>query len=586
MFLRKRAFQFTVAAGLAGLAFAGLGLLMASDQATGIAGVILLSSPVLFTAMGLYLCTRADAQEREVSEQKAQIDEAADRLAEITLAAITQHEYDVQVYDSHLPTCWEVKNCDSRDCPVYGKNNIRCWHIAGTYCGGEVQGKFAQKIGDCSKCEVYREALSFKTTSGLEENFNNLLWTVSETTNTLSTINSELRVKYAELELLQEETRRQATTDSLTGLHNYRHLNEYLKQEVANAKRYGRVLSILMLDLNDFKSINERFGFQRGDEILRLFADFLRAETDSDDYLARFGNEEFVIVRHGVDGVDAADAARQLTAKVKQVAVEGDIPLDNFSVSVGVADFPDCGMDGQSMLSAADTALFFAKNRKASDVAYFCDLTETDFTESDIDRLKSRLHGAGLDTIKALAKAVDASDQYSNEDRKILSQYADGMASKLDLDEDEAELLVLATCIHDIGKIGVPSDVLSKTGKLEPDELELVQRHPEIGEEILREARQLQELVLAILYHHERWDGSGYPEQLTGEKIPLMARVVGIFDAYRAMRCDRPYRKALSQQQAIIELRKGSGSQFDPRLVEAFVEQLEIDGQGEWRNAS
>jgi len=153
------------------------------------------------------------------------------------------------------------------------------------------------------------------------------------------------------------------------------------------------------------------------------------------------------------------------------------------------------------------------------------------------------------------------------------------------MEEEQADALALATRLHDIGKIGVPGSILSKKDKLSPEELAAVRQHPEIGQRILEEARQLQDVMTAILYHHERWDGKGYPEKLEGKQIPLMARIVGIMDAYRAIRSDRPYRKALSVKEALAELEKGAGTQFDPRLVELFVHLVRTEGKTDLREA-
>jgi HD-GYP domain-containing protein (c-di-GMP phosphodiesterase class II) len=179
-----------------------------------------------------------------------------------------------------------------------------------------------------------------------------------------------------------------------------------------------------------------------------------------------------------------------------------------------------------------------------------------------------------LRTIAALAEAVDSSEQYTPEQRDRLAGVAEKMAKQLNMDTEKVEALNLATRLHDIGKVGVPGSILKKKDKLLPEELAQVQQHPEIGQKILREAEKVQDLISAILYHHERWDGKGYPEQLKGKEIPVMARIVGIVDAYRAMISDRPYRKALTLEKAAAELRKGAGSQFDPQMVELFVKAI------------
>lgn len=582
---KTRAFLYAVGAGFLGGALSGFTLIL--TRVAGLAGgiVIILLAILLPGMAGLLLGRKVDQIDNEKDAITRSMKDAEFYLGEVAQAAVTGDEWEVGLQEEHIPTCWEVMDCSARECQVFSKRKIRCWFIAGTYCGGEVQGTFAQKITDCAACEVYQLAIDNHPIGQIHESFNNLLWVVNEKARLLSSTNAELRLKYAELEQLQTETQKMAETDYLTGLHNYGHFNEFLKLEIVGAKRFGKVLSLLMLDFDNFKKINETYSYQQGDQVLQKLADFLRETVNDKGYIARYGNEEFVIVLTGIDGEGAVGFARKLEHGFKAIAGETGVAAEELKLSIGIADFPDCAGDSKSLVSAADAALFFAKNKNDDSIAYFCDLSDTELSVDDIQRLKNRLRGAGMSTLKALARAVDATDQYLDGDHQPLGKLAGGMARKLGMDDDEVELLVLAASIHDIGKIGVPAEVLTKTDKLSTAEVEMVKKHPEIGQEILREARQIQELVLAILYHHERWDGQGYPEGLEGKKIPRMARIVGIFDAYRAMRCDRPYRKALSQREAVAELRNGSGTQFDPELVEMFVEELGVNEATELRDA-
>ncbi|MDO8736378.1 MAG: HD-GYP domain-containing protein, partial [Thermoleophilia bacterium] len=202
------------------------------------------------------------------------------------------------------------------------------------------------------------------------------------------------------------------------------------------------------------------------------------------------------------------------------------------------------------------------------------DLSDAELSGDDLNNLNSRLEGAGFQTIRVLAKAVDVRDQYPEHDMNNLSSVATSVARQLSFTPEQIEALILATKLHDIGKIGIPKKILQKTDHLLPEELDILRQHPQMGEQILQEANTVKDLITAVLYHHERWDGKGYPEGLRGEEIPLMARIVGILDSYRAMRSERPYSQALSVNEAISELRKAAGTQFDPKLVDLFVKQL------------
>ena len=518
-----------------------------------------------------------------LAERKEGLEAAKERFSALTSKAITSRDWDVSFHDGHVPTCWRVKECGKDDCPCFGSENMRCWLVTGTYCGGVVQGHFAQKLDSCASCEVYQQAVKRDPINEIGENFNSLMWVVKEREDALSQARDKLQSNYAELQRLHERVKEAAITDSLTGLRNHGHFQQHLEQEAERANRYERPLSLVMLDLDFFKSINDKYGHQKGDQVLSGLGHLLKGELRSMDYAARYGGEEFVIVMPETTGPEAFEVAERLRKKVAGVGEAVGLPDITLAASFGVADMPTCANENESLVAAADAALLFAKSKGRNQVAYFRDLSETELGESDIDGLNMRLEGAGLKTICSLAEAVDARDCYSGEESRNLVAIAAGMATKLQLSPQQAESLSLATVLHDIGKIGIPDSVLSKKDKLSPDEVEIIRQHPKIGKRIVREADQIQELVSAILYHHERWDGSGYPEQLKGEQIPLMARVVGIFDAYRAMTTDRPYRKALDDKTVLDELRTGAGSQFDPHLVELFIDT--VDGQGEQQMA-
>lgn len=519
-------------------------------------------------AIGAYMTRQNVAEKAEILEN------AKKRFSDLTHKAIMEKHWEVGFEDNFVPTCWEEKSCTNTGCPVYGKHHARCWLIAGTYCRGEVQGRFAQKLGDCSKCEVYRAAFTHGPVSEIGENFNSLMWSLREKEDLLNEVNKELESQNQELQELHRIAEERADTDGLSGLKNHGHFQSHLHQEVDRARRYGRQLSLIMIDLDNFKLVNDKFGHQKGDAVLNQVGKLLLREIRDVDYAARYGGEEFVVIMPEITGSRAVEAADRLRRKIELLYKEVELPESQTAASFGVADFPACAKDNNSLIAAADGALLFAKRQGRNRVAYFRDLSQTELNSDDIDSLNHRLEGTGFHTIRVLAAAVDAKDQYPGGNINDISRAAADFAKKLHFSQDQLEALVLATKLHDIGKIGIPRKILQKKGKLLPEELELLRQHPQVGEQILKEAAQIQDLISAVLYHHERWDGKGYPEGLRGDDIPIMARVVGLLDAYRAMLSDRPYRKALSTKEAVAELRKGAGSQFDPNLVELYIQQV------------
>lgn len=578
---RTRAFKYGIAGAAAGLAYAIFAFVVEERFGSDYEVMHIVLAPIL-AGIVAYVVGR---EEDRIHQQSRMLSDAKKKFSALTHDAITQRDWNVSFHDSAIPTCWKAKNCTAEDCPAFGKEHVRCWLVAGTYCRGEVQGRFAQKLGDCAKCEVYKASIERDPISEIGENFNNLMWALREKEDMLSETNNELQKQYGELELMHKQAREMADTDMLTGLRNHGHFQQHLKWEVERAQRYGRPLTLIMLDLDYFKAVNDQFGHQKGDEVLQLVGKIIRQEVNSNGYAARYGGEEFVLVLPDSTAQTAMVVADKLRLKIKTVEAETGLPSGFVAGSFGVADLPHCASDADSLISAADSALLFAKRKGRNRVSYFCDLADTELREGDLDRLHSRLEGASLQTIRALAEAVDTSDAYSQANTSSMAKVAIAIAERLGMDQEQADALALATRLHDIGKVGVPGSILRKKEKLSQEELAAVQRHPEIGQRLLKEMEQIQELIQAILYHHERWDGNGYPERLKGQEIPVMARVVGIIDSYRAMLCDRPYRKALSPAHALEELRKGAGTQFDPQLVELFIEVTRETGELELRQA-
>lgn len=313
--------------------------------------------------------------------RKEELEGAKERFSRLTYAAIADGKWDVSFHDDHVPTCWEKKDCQLTECPLYGEKHVRCWLVAGTFCRGEVQGPFAQKLGNCRKCEVYQEAIGPNPFDEIGENFNSLMWAVREREDLLAEANSKLQSQYQELEELHDQAREMAITDILTSLRNHGHFQQQLKKEVAKAKRYNRPLSLLMLDLDHFKEINDRFGHQKGDAVLRCLGALLKTEKRDVDYAARYGGEEFVIIMPETSGKEALEMAERLRTRIPRIAAGADLSAHFISASLGVADMPDCASDSASLVCAADGALYSAKHKGRNRVVYYRDLPKAGMDE-------------------------------------------------------------------------------------------------------------------------------------------------------------------------------------------------------------
>jgi len=364
-----------------------------------------------------------------------------------------------------------------------------------------------------------------------------------------------------------------AITDGLTGLYNHRHFQEMLVTEVERARRYGETFTLLMMDLDFFKQVNDRFGHQRGDEALREVADVLLQAARSSDFVARYGGEEFVMILPETPARQAEVVAERVREGVKGITMDVANP-PRLTISVGVADYPFCGVERDGLIAAADAALMFAKHAGRDMVAHFSDVEPLEFDPDALESLAFRLEGADLVTLEALATAVDARDRFDKHHSAGVVETVERVVGALVAEPHDVDLIKAAARIYDVGKLVIPVEVLNRTDGLGSIEREAIRRHPEVGRQLIESTMKLAHVLPAVMYHHECWDGSGYPEGLRGEEIPLPARVIAICDAYQAMVSDRPYRKAMVPDEAVVELRRSAGTQFDPELVERFIAAL------------
>ncbi len=357
---------------------------------------------------------------------------------------------------------------------------------------------------------------------------------------------------------------RLASTDPLTGVGNHRHFHECLARALADAQAGRAPLSLCLLDVDDFKRINDRFGHPAGDRLLAELAGTLRRDGEA----FRPGGDEFALLLPGLDHEQALDVATTVSARI------GDCPLGELgsvTVSAGVATFPSHAADQDELIRLADNALYWAKkNGKNCARAYRPDLVQL----AELGRLaKADGRVDRFSAAAALARAVDARDAYIGGHSERVAELAARMAVRLGLSGDEVELIRLAGSLHDLGKLALPEELLRKRDALTAEERGLLERHPEIGFRML-ESLGVEPVDAWVLHHHERWDGTGYPDRLAGSKIPLGARIVFVADAYDAMTSRRLYRQQLAEEDAIEELERGAGTQFDPQVVAALVEEL------------
>ena len=360
-----------------------------------------------------------------------------------------------------------------------------------------------------------------------------------------------------------------ANTDGLTELYNHRQFHERLDEEIARGSRFGAVFSIIMLDIDLFKVYNDIYGHLAGDQILRNMGELIKSSIRKLDIPFRYGGEEFSVILPEARLDNAYKIAERIRKTVESKASSRAMPV---TVSVGVASWPSDGITREELIGCADTALYRAKQSGRNRTCLSSDIVKSG-TPIIGEELEAR-RGA-LNIIYALAATVDAKDHYTYGHSKKVSEYAVALSETLGLPEDRIVTIRAAALLHDIGKIGVPDSVLNKEGTLSEEEWEQIKVHPQDGVEILRHVINLVNCLPAILHHHERYDGNGYPSGLKGVDIPWEARILAIADAYDAITSLRPYRQRLPSQQALEELRRCAGTQFDSELVEVFCKMMQ-----------
>ncbi|MHB1341136.1 MAG: diguanylate cyclase [Coriobacteriia bacterium] len=358
---------------------------------------------------------------------------------------------------------------------------------------------------------------------------------------------------------------RSSVNDPLTDLYGHRYFHERLQLDLDLAARHGDEVSIVVLDLDEFSRINNVWGHARGDEVLRQAACAVRSACRAIDAVCRIGGDEFAMILSGTGCDEAQVVCERAREALTAVRCPDGRPL---TASLGVAVYPTDGSDRNELVRRADGAVYWAKYHGKNRIVVFDEsVVEALSAEERLAKLEKETH---LSTVRALAAAVDARDpltQFHSRNVAILSVM---LGQELELDEDKMRLLEVAALLHDIGKIGISDRVLRKKGPLTPAELRHVREHPALGEKILS-STHLDEILPWVRHHHERYDGSGYPDGMVAEHIPFESRLLSICDAYDAMTSGRPYRSALSSTAAIQELDLCIGTQFDPALTEAFI---------------
>jgi len=371
-------------------------------------------------------------------------------------------------------------------------------------------------------------------------------------------------------QIQKKKLEQMAITDELTGAYNQRFFHMKLESELDKAQKNNSSVSLIMIDVDNFKMYNDAYGHDFGDNILRTTASILLEILDEGSYLCRYGGDEFavIITNAQINNLEyMANNLRQEFEELKQKYYKHEL-YEKVTLSFGLSEYPNMSRNKNELIYQADSALYHAKNLGKDKVHLYQDAI------MQIRKNISSDHQQLIGIFKGLLSTISAKDKYTHGHCERVAAYAVLIAEAMKLSAKEISIIQCAGLLHDIGKIEMPKHILNKKEELTDEEINYLRRHPIYSENILESLADMDKLTDYVRHHHERFDGKGYPDGLKGKEISLGARILCVADSFDAMVSDRPYSKSMTKKQAFCELEKNAGTQFDPEIVEVFIKAM------------
>jgi diguanylate cyclase (GGDEF)-like protein/putative nucleotidyltransferase with HDIG domain len=365
-----------------------------------------------------------------------------------------------------------------------------------------------------------------------------------------------------------EASQRRRNHDALTGVLHIEPFRAQLIEELARSRRHGLRGALVLLQVDRLGDVHREYGFRAGDSLLRALVDALRAGTRRDDRIMRMADDRFALMLREVDEEEAMACVARLLGTSQELKVG---PVNGVPTSAGIALFGPGDEDAVELFERAGGALAGAQAAGGGRAV---------LASADGDQVGMSAKLQRRDAVEALAVALLERDRYTGEHSESVVEMAVAVARSLGLTASQVEDVRAAALLHDIGKVGIPDAILNKPGPLTPDERTIMAEHPVIGERILHSIGGFAPVADIVRHEHESFDGSGYPDGLAGDEIPIGSRIILACDAYHAMTSDRPYRARMSHADAFKELTRCAGKQFDPAVTAALVAHFYHDRAG------
>lgn len=361
-----------------------------------------------------------------------------------------------------------------------------------------------------------------------------------------------------------------AVKDGLTGLFNQRSFQDILGSYIRNSKKENKEVSLLFMDIDNFKNYNDVNGHQRGDWLLTRLGEVLMNTVGDLGIVTRYGGEEFAVILYNQSEDTALNLGELIRQNIQNTYFIGQEhqPNKHITVSIGVSTYPKVAKTKKELIELADNALYRAKSFDKNRVERYYNI---------LDEIDPSIDKKSLESVANMLNNINMKDKYTYGHSERVVIYAKKFATYLQMKDKDKKELLLGAYLHDIGKLEISKELLTKREKLSESEFNILRQHPTLGSDLVSSIKEFADVIPLIKYHHEKYDGTGYPSKLKGDDIPYLARILTIIDSFDAMTSKRPYNIRKDYKQAIGELEKCAGSHFDPELVYKFIEMLQND---------